>query len=169
MYQCIRYCDFLSYLHTVHKSKCIHIVTFCPTYIHVKQKYKLWLLVLWLFVRQGKKYRLWLFVLRVLWLFVLFDNLVKFVYKLGKNWQTRAWDPVFKTAGSAPDAAMILGLFSEKNLKINIDRKLHWIVHFYLDLFCASSERYSNNQNYEVKQGEQGRVENSSCKPQKAK
>jgi hypothetical protein len=42
----------------------------------------------------------------------VFDNLVKFVYKLGKNWQTRAWDPVFKTAGSAPDAAMILGLFS---------------------------------------------------------
>jgi hypothetical protein len=54
----------------------------------------------------------------------LFDNLVKFVYKLGKNWQTRAWDPVFKTAGSAPDAAMILGLFSQKNLMINIDRKL---------------------------------------------
>jgi hypothetical protein len=23
------------------------------------------------------------------------------VYKLGKNWQTRAWHPVFKTAGSA--------------------------------------------------------------------
>jgi hypothetical protein len=22
-----------------------------------------------------------------------------FKYKLGKNWQTRAWDPVFKTAG----------------------------------------------------------------------
>ena len=41
----------------------------------------------------------------------VFDNLVKFVYKLGKNWQTRAWVPVFKTAGSAPDAAMILGLF----------------------------------------------------------
>jgi hypothetical protein len=39
----------------------------------------------------------------------VFDNLVKFVYKLGKNWQTRAWDPVFKTAGSAPDAAMITG------------------------------------------------------------
>ena len=99
----------------------------------------------------------------------VFDNLAKFVYKLGKNWQTRAWDPVFKTAGSAPDAAMILGLFSQKNLKINIDRKLYWIVHFYLDFFCASSEWYSNNQNYEVKQGEQGRVENSSCKPQKAK
>ena len=33
----------------------IYIVTSCPTYIHVKQKYKLWL-----FVRQGKKYRLWL-------------------------------------------------------------------------------------------------------------
>jgi hypothetical protein len=46
------------------------------------------------------------------------NNLVKFVYKLGKNWQTRAWDPVFKTDGSAPDAAMILGLFSQKNLKI---------------------------------------------------
>jgi len=61
----------------------------------------------------------------------VFDNLVKFVYKLGKNWQT---------AGSAPDAAMILGLFSQKNLKINIDRKLYWIVHFYLDFFCASSE-----------------------------
>jgi hypothetical protein len=37
-----------------------------------------------------------------------------FKYKLVKNWQTRAWDPVFKTAGSAPDAAMILGLFSQK-------------------------------------------------------
>jgi hypothetical protein len=46
----------------------------------------------------------------------VFDNLVKFVYKLGKNWQTRAWDPVFKIAGSALDAAMILGLFSQKNL-----------------------------------------------------
>jgi hypothetical protein len=55
----------------------------------------------------------------------MFDNLVKFVYKLGKNWQTRAWIPVFKTAGSASDAAMILGLFSQKNLKINIDRKLY--------------------------------------------
>jgi hypothetical protein len=43
----------------------------------------------------------------------VFDNLVKF------------WDPVFKTAGSAPDAAMIMGLFSQKNLKINIDRKLY--------------------------------------------
>ena len=48
-----------------------------------------------------------------------------FKYKLGKNWQTRAWDPVFKTAGSAPDAAMILGLFSQKKFKINIDRKLY--------------------------------------------
>ena len=57
----------------------------------------------------------------------LFDNLVKFVYKLGKNWQTRVWDSVFKTAGSMPDAAMILGLFSQKNLKINIDRKLLFI------------------------------------------
>ena len=118
MYQCIRYCDFLSYLHTVHESKCIHIVTFCPTYIHVKQKYKLWLLVLWLFVRQGKKYRLWLFVLRVLWLFVLFDNLVKFVYKLGKNWQTRAWDPVFKTAGSVPDDSG--AIFTKKSLRLTL-------------------------------------------------
>jgi hypothetical protein len=54
----------------------------------------------------------------------VFGNLVEFVYKLGKNWQTRAWDPVFKTAASAPDAAMILGLFSQKKFKINIDRKL---------------------------------------------
>jgi hypothetical protein len=35
------------------------------------------------------------------------------VYKLGKNWQTRAWHRVFKTAGSAPNAAMIHGLFSQ--------------------------------------------------------
>ena len=83
----------------------------------------------------------------------VFDNLVKFVYKLGKNWQTRAWNPVYKPAGSVSDAAMILGLFSHKNLKINIDRKLYWIIHFYLDFCCASSEWYSNNQNYEVKQG----------------
>ena len=55
----------------------------------------------------------------------MFDNVVKFVYKLGKNWQTRAWDPVYKTAGSAHDAALILGLFSQSNLKINIDRKLY--------------------------------------------
>jgi hypothetical protein len=54
----------------------------------------------------------------------VFDKLVKFVYKLGKNWQTRAWDPVFKTAGFAPDAAMILGLFSQTlliNLRIVIN------------------------------------------------
>ena len=67
----------------------------------------------------------------------VFYNLVKFVYKLGTNWQTRAWDPVFKTAGSAPDTAMILGLFSRKNLKINIDRKLYWIVHVYPDCFLC--------------------------------
>ena len=53
------------------------------------------------------------------------DNLVKFGYKLGENWQTRTWDPVFKTAGSTPDAAMIPGLFSQSNLKMNIDRKLY--------------------------------------------
>jgi hypothetical protein len=40
-----------------------------------------------------------------------------------------AWDPVFETAGSAPDAAMILGLFSQKNLKINIDRKYKKKLH----------------------------------------
>ena len=58
----------------------------------------------------------------------MFDNLVKFVYKLGKNWQTRAWHPVFKTAGSTPNAAMIHGLFSQKEKekkKITIDRKLY--------------------------------------------
>jgi hypothetical protein len=38
------------------------------------------------------------------------------VYKLGSNWQTSAWDLVFKTAGSALDAAMILGLFSQKKV-----------------------------------------------------
>jgi hypothetical protein len=45
----------------------------------------------------------------------VFDNLEKLVYKL--NWQTRAWDPVFKTAGSVPDAAMILGLFSQTPIR----------------------------------------------------
>jgi hypothetical protein len=35
----------------------------------------------------------------------------------------RAWDPVFKTAGSAPDAAMILGLFSQKILRFVFIRK----------------------------------------------
>ena len=48
----------------------------------------------------------------------VFDNLVKFMYKLGKNWQTRAWHPVFKTAGSVPDVAMIHGLFSQKILRL---------------------------------------------------
>ena len=52
----------------------------------------------------------------------VFDNLVKFVYKLGKNWQTRAWDPVFNTVGSAPDAAMILGLliFHKQILRLTL-------------------------------------------------
>ena len=67
----------------------------------------------------------------------VFDNIVKFVYKLGKNRQTRAWDPVFKTAGSVLDATMILVLFSQINLKINIDHKLYCIVHFYLDFFLC--------------------------------
>ena len=46
------------------------------------------------------------------------DNLVKFVYTLGKNWQTRAWVPVFKTVGSAPNAAMNHGLFLQKILRL---------------------------------------------------
>jgi hypothetical protein len=50
----------------------------------------------------------------------VFNNLVKFVYKLVKNWQTRAWDSVLKTAGSAPDAAMILGLFSQEILRLTL-------------------------------------------------
>ena len=73
----------MSYLHTVHESRYIYIVTFCPTYIHVKQKYKLWLFVLWLFVRQGKKYRLWLFVL---WLFVLWLSVRLPVYQPPYPW-----------------------------------------------------------------------------------
>ena len=28
-----------------------------------------------------------------------------------------------------------MGYFHKKNLKITIDRKLYWIVHFYLDFF----------------------------------
>ena len=79
----------------------------------------------------------------------MFDNLVKFVYKLGKNWQTRACDPVFKTAGSAPDAAMILGLFSQKKIL-----RLTLIVS-YIELFIFILILFVPHQNYEVKQGEQ--------------
>ena len=43
----------------------------------------------------------------------VFNNLVNMCI----NW--------VKTAGSTPDAAMILGLFSQKNLNINIDHKLN--------------------------------------------
>jgi hypothetical protein len=43
--------------------------------------------------------------------------------------------PSTETAGSAPNAAMIHGLFSQKNLKITIDRKLYRIVHFYFYFF----------------------------------
>ena len=60
-----------TYIRYMNQGLYIYIVISCPTYIHVKQKYKLWLFVPWLFVRQGRKYRLWLFVLGVLWLFVL--------------------------------------------------------------------------------------------------
>jgi hypothetical protein len=35
--------------------------------------------------------------------------------------------------------------------------------------FWGLQEELSTNQNYEVKQGKQGRVDNSSCKPQKPK
>ena len=66
----------------------------------------------------------------------MFDNLVKFVYKLGKKLQIRAWDPVFRTAGSAPDAAMIRGLFSQKNLKINIDVSYIELFIFILIFLC---------------------------------
>ena len=50
----------------------------------------------------------------------MFDNLVKFVYKLGKNWQTRAWDPVFKTAGSAPDSNDSGAIFTKKILRLTL-------------------------------------------------
>ena len=70
----------------------------------------------------------------------VFDNLVKFVYKLGKNWQTRAWDPVFKTAGSAPDAAMILGLFSQKILRLTL-------IVSYIELFIFILIFFVSHQN----------------------
>jgi hypothetical protein len=41
----------------------------------------------------------------------------------------KGWNPVFKTAGSAPDAAMILGLFSPKKIL-----RLTLIVN-YIELF----------------------------------
>jgi hypothetical protein len=62
------------------------------------------------------------------------------VNKLGKNWQTRAWDPVFKTAGSAPDAAMILGLFSQKKI-LRLTLIVSYIELFiFILIFCAPSE-----------------------------
>ena len=67
----------------------------------------------------------------------VFDNLVKFVYKLGKNWQTRAWDPVFKTAGSAPGAAMILWLFSQKILRLTLIVSYIELFIFILILFVS--------------------------------
>ena len=66
----------------------------------------------------------------------VFNNLVKFVYKLGKNWQTRAWDPVFKTAGSAPGAAMILWLFSQKILRLTLIVSYIELFIFILILLC---------------------------------
>ena len=71
----------------------------------------------------------------------VFDNLVKFVYKLGKNWQTRAWDPVFKTAGSAPGAAMILWLFSQKILRLTL-------IVSYIELFIFILILFVSHQNY---------------------
>ena len=51
----------------------------------------------------------------------MFDNLVKCVYKLGKNWQTRAWGPVFKTAGSAPDGSNDSGaIFTKKIFRLTL-------------------------------------------------
>jgi hypothetical protein len=70
----------------------------------------------------------------------VFGNLVEFVYKLGKNWQTRAWDPVFKTAASAPDAAMTLGLFSQKNLRLTLIVSYNELFIFIFIFFGASSE-----------------------------
>ena len=65
LFRCIHIVTFCpTYIRYMNQGVYIYIVTFCPTYIHVKQKYKLWLFVLWLFV-------LWLFVLGVLWLFAL--------------------------------------------------------------------------------------------------
>jgi hypothetical protein len=63
-----------------------------------------------------------------------------FKYKFGKNWQTRAWDPVFKTDGSAPDAAMVLGLFSQKKIKINMIVSYIELFISILIFFGASSE-----------------------------
>jgi hypothetical protein len=37
---------------------------------------------------------------------------------------------------------MILGLFSQTNLKNKIDRKLYWIVRFYLAFFVPHTSGY---------------------------
>ena len=42
-------CDFLSYLHTVHESRCIHIVTFCPIYLRYMNQ-GIYIYILWLFI-----------------------------------------------------------------------------------------------------------------------
>ena len=67
-------------------------------------------------------------------------DLVKFVYKLGKNLQARAWHPVFKTAGSTPNAAMIHGLFSQKILRLPLIVSHIELFIFILIFFGAPSE-----------------------------
>jgi hypothetical protein len=79
----------------------IYIVTSCPTYTHVKQKYMLWPIV-----GQGKKYRLclfvlWFFVLGVLWLFVLWLSVRLPMYhtktfKFAGRWFTRLLMRIYK-------------------------------------------------------------------------
>jgi hypothetical protein len=63
------------------------------------------------------------------------------------------------------------GFFHKKILRLTLILSYIELLIFIL-ILCVphqKSEWYSNNQNYEVKQDEQGRVENSSSKPQKAK
>jgi hypothetical protein len=89
------------------------------------------------------------------------------VYKLGKNWQTRAWDPVFKTAGSAPDAAMILGLFSQKNLRLTLIVSYIELFIFILIFFVPHQNDITTTKM--MKYSRVNRAENSSCKPQTVK
>jgi hypothetical protein len=50
------------------------------------------------------------------------------------------------------------GYFHKKILRLTLIVSYIKLFIFILIFFCASSEWYSNNQNYEVKQGEQDRV-----------
>ena len=86
-------------------------------------------------------------------------------YKLGTNWQTRT--PFSKLLDPRLMQQWFWGYFHKKILRLTLIVSYIKLFIFIFIFVCASSEWYSNNQNYE--ESRVGRVEHSSCKPQKSK